>query len=39
MTLTIEGMRDPTPSQRLVEAVERKGMGHPDTICDALGEE
>ncbi|MCK6460764.1 MAG: methionine adenosyltransferase, partial [Planctomycetes bacterium] len=33
-----------TPLQRVpeegpVEAVERKGLGHPDTICDALAEE
>jgi S-adenosylmethionine synthetase len=28
----------PDPSLRLVEIVERKGLGHPDTICDALAE-
>lgn len=27
------------PSARTVELVERKGLGHPDTICDALAEE
>ena len=27
------------PSTRPVEIVERKGLGHPDTICDALAEE
>ena len=32
-------MVDPTPDGRLVEVVERKGIGHPDTICDALAEE
>ena len=32
-------MADPAPDGRLVEVVERKGIGHPDTICDALAEE
>ena len=32
-------MADPPPDERLVEVVERKGIGHPDTICDALAEE
>ncbi len=27
------------PERREVEVVERKGVGHPDTICDALAEE
>jgi S-adenosylmethionine synthetase len=27
------------PDEGPVEAVERKGIGHPDTICDALAEE
>ena len=27
------------PVRRHVEIVERKGTGHPDTICDALAEE
>ena len=26
------------PTDETVEVVERKGMGHPDTICDALAE-
>lgn len=26
-------------SEEKIEIVERKGLGHPDTICDALGEE
>jgi S-adenosylmethionine synthetase len=26
------------PAEELVEVVERKGLGHPDTICDALSE-
>lgn len=29
----------PDPALRPVEIVERKGLGHPDTICDALAEE
>jgi len=29
----------PKVSQQPIEIVERKGTGHPDTICDALGEE
>ncbi len=29
----------PLPDARRVEIVERKGLGHPDTICDALAEE
>jgi S-adenosylmethionine synthetase len=32
-------MADPPPGERQVEVVERKGIGHPDTICDALAEE
>ena len=39
MHVTVEGMADPAPDGRLVEVVERKGIGHPDTICDALAEE
>ncbi len=39
MSVTIEAMADPPPDGRLVEVVERKGIGHPDTICDALAEE
>jgi S-adenosylmethionine synthetase len=27
------------PASREIEIVERKGLGHPDTICDALAEE
>jgi S-adenosylmethionine synthetase len=26
------------PIDETAEAVERKGLGHPDTICDALAE-
>jgi S-adenosylmethionine synthetase len=28
----------PDPAARTFELVERKGLGHPDTICDALAE-
>lgn len=28
-----------SPDERAVEIVERKGVGHPDSICDALAEE
>ncbi|MCC7035287.1 MAG: methionine adenosyltransferase [Acidobacteria bacterium] len=34
------GLLDGTPTASLpVEVVERKGLGHPDTICDAVAEE
>jgi len=36
--ITIEAQRHPSASQRRVEYVERKGIGHPDTICDAVME-
>jgi S-adenosylmethionine synthetase len=38
MSIVVDQM-DPPPGERLVEVVERKGLGHPDTICDALAEE
>jgi S-adenosylmethionine synthetase len=38
MNLSIEHLSE-TPAEATVEVVERKGMGHPDTICDALAEE
>jgi len=28
----------PTPDQNAIEIVERKGLGHPDTICDLVME-
>jgi S-adenosylmethionine synthetase len=34
----IQQMRDPTVAEATVEIVERKGLGHPDTICDAVME-
>jgi S-adenosylmethionine synthetase len=39
MSIAIDDIRDPPPGERPVEVVERKGIGHPDTICDALAEE
>jgi S-adenosylmethionine synthetase len=29
----------PLPGERRIEIVERKGLGHPDSICDAVAEE
>ncbi len=29
----------PSPARQPLEIVERKGLGHPDTVCDALAEE
>lgn len=37
--LRISSLAGPTPDRRPIEIVERKGLGHPDTICDALTEE
>jgi S-adenosylmethionine synthetase len=36
--IVIEQLRGPTADEHLVEVVERKGLGHPDSICDALME-
>ena len=38
MSLTIEALRDAPVASRRVELVERKGLGHPDSICDSLVE-
>jgi len=38
MTFVIESLSQPPVAARRVELVERKGVGHPDTICDALVE-
>jgi S-adenosylmethionine synthetase len=38
MELAIERLETLTPAQLPLEIVERKGLGHPDTICDALAE-
>lgn len=32
----IEHLRQPTADEHLIEVVERKGLGHPDSICDAV---
>jgi len=36
--IVIEQLRGPTADEHLVEVVERKGLGHPDSICDAVME-
>ena len=38
MELVISRSEDPGPEAQRVEIVERKGLGHPDSICDALAE-
>lgn len=38
VTLVIEALRQSPVAARRVEMVERKGLGHPDTICDSLVE-
>ena len=37
--ITITTREPSSPAYKPVEVVERKGIGHPDTICDALAEE
>lgn len=37
--IVVEDMKQPPVSARQVEIVERKGVGHPDSICDAIMEE
>jgi S-adenosylmethionine synthetase len=37
-SLVVEALGDRPVAQRRVELVERKGIGHPDTICDSLVE-
>lgn len=39
MELIIETLAGAGPGAAPLEIVERKGLGHPDTICDALAEE
>ncbi len=36
--IVAEVYRSPRPSQQTVEVVERKGKGHPDSICDSVAE-
>lgn len=38
MDVTVEELATPAVADRAVEIVERKGVGHPDSICDALSE-
>lgn len=38
MHCVIESLEDAVADDRSVEIVERKGLGHPDSICDALAE-
>ena len=38
MTLLVGLLESPSPASLPLEMVERKGLGHPDTICDALVE-
>lgn len=39
MPIAINTARSLPPDQRPLEIVERKGLGHPDSICDALAEQ
>ena len=39
MKILIDHQKGPAASDRPVEIVERKGLGHPDTICDMLSEQ
>lgn len=39
MDLMIEPLHGPPVDQWALEVVERKGLGHPDSICDALAED
>lgn len=38
MTIVVEKFQDLPMEERKVEIVERKGIGHPDTICDSVME-
>ena len=37
-TVVVEALRTTPVAERRIELVERKGIGHPDTICDSLVE-
>lgn len=39
MPIVVNRESGPCPGEAEVEIVERKGLGHPDSICDALAEE
>lgn len=38
MELVVRALDASPPGSQELEVVERKGLGHPDTICDALAE-
>jgi len=38
MDIHVEDIETPSPAASEVEIVEHKGLGHPDTLCDALAE-
>ncbi|MEN8161019.1 MAG: methionine adenosyltransferase [Myxococcota bacterium] len=38
MELTLRALEAPPMDERRVEVVERKGIGHPDSLCDAVAE-
>jgi S-adenosylmethionine synthetase len=38
-TIVVEPLISARPAEQHVEVVERKGIGHPDSICDAIAEE
>lgn len=38
MTLVVEALRQPPVARRRIELCERKGLAHPDTLCDLLVE-
>lgn len=38
MTILIEAIGGTAVAERRIEVVERKGLGHPDTICDSVAE-
>ena len=38
MPIVLEALQDAPVARRRIELVERKGIGHPDTICDCLVE-
>lgn len=39
MSIRVEPLPTPLVESGVIEVVERKGLGHPDTICDAIAEE
>ena len=38
MEVSVTPLEGPSPASLPLEMVERKGLGHPDSICDALAE-